>query len=673
MPRVSLGAATAPARADASSGFSANALGRCLTAVFGSGSVPALNPDAVDLVEIYVAARWITGVAPGLYHWDATTTALEVLPVPEDHAQALWRVLEPSPSRAAAIVVVAGRATVATSVAGPRGYRRMLLAAGAVVAALMRAAQAGGVLAHVIDPFDEQRVKTALGLSGDEELALAVVALGIPTIADERRADGQRAAPENAAAEAGEGQEGLADLVTLAVPVQAIAELSRSGREEQAPGVASLVAAEKLLEVTLAVRVPPDLAALPRDLWPAYGRLLRLVRAGLDVTWGASTFAPDEPRLPGYWVRIDGIRGSAVDVASRAGALHRALGEAVERFVWRRLPGHRDIRRSAPADLPDAVLDLEALAGYSHELRRSDPRLQWAADTPFHWARGVSLTAGTPVWVPLQLVSADGRCDDEPELRPRVTTGVAAHPDRDAAILNGLLEVIERDAFMLTWLARRPTVRLDLERAADVHLRTFIERLLAARFAPRAVRLETDTGVQVVLGLVLDDSGVGPRLSVGAAAHPSMARAPLAALGEAFASWKWTQHLARSNRAVPEDAVDLDLETRLLWWSLNDRWTELEWLWRGPTEPVGDDHERAFALRDLVARLRDLGQDVIVVDLTTEPLAVRLGYHVVAVVVPGFHPLHLRERRPALLSRRLAALLRAAGDPAINTLPHPFP
>ena len=112
------------------------------------------------------------------------------------------------------------------------------------------------------------------------------------------------------------------------------------------------------------------------------------------------------------------------------------LGEAVERFVWRRLPGRHDIRRSAPADLPDAVLDLDALAGYSGDLRRSDQRLQWAVDTPFHWIRGGSLTAGTPVWVPLQLVSADGRCHDEPELRPRVTTGIAAHPDRDAAILN---------------------------------------------------------------------------------------------------------------------------------------------------------------------------------------------------------------------------------------------
>jgi hypothetical protein len=80
-----------------------------------------------------------------------------------------------------------------------------------------------------------------------------------------------------------------------------------------------------------------------------------------------------------------------------------------------------------------------------------------------------------------------------------------------------------------------------------------------------------------------------------------------------------------------------------------------------------------LALQDLVARLRDLGEGVTVVDLTTEPLVVQLGYHVVAVVVPGFHPMHLRERRPALFSRRLTGPLRVAGESAINTLPHPFP
>lgn len=669
MPRIALGTASSLAHADASDGLSAASLGCLLAAASGIDGIPAAStPPAAELIEVYVAVRAIIGVTPGLYHWDAGTAALEMVPIPEGREPALWSALEPGPVYSAAAVVLAGRAGLATSVAGPRGYRRMLLAVGAIIAAFTRAADASRIPARTLDPLDEGQVEEVLGLGADDELALAVVALGAPTIAHEPTAEPQK----TPAGVGGEGDD-LTDLVTLALPVSAITELPRSGRARQAPGLATLLAAEKLLDVTLGVRVPPDLAALPRDLWPAYGRLLHLVRAGLDVTWGALTFAPDEPRLPGYWVRVDGIRGSAVDVASRARALHRALGEAVERFVWHRPPGHREIRRSAPAGLSDAVLDLDTLAGYSDDLRSSTPRLQWDANTSFHWVRGVSLTARTPVWVPLQLVSADERCGDEPELRPRVTTGVAAHPDRDAAILNGLLEVIERDAFMLTWLARRPAVRLDIQRTEDCHLRTFVERLVAARFTPRAVRLDTNTGVPVVLGVVLDESGTGPRMSVGAAAHPSVAGATLAALGEAFASWKWTQRLARSNRAVPEDAVDLDLETRLLWWSQGDRWRDLEWLWRGPAEAIGNHHEPALALHDLVGRLRDLGEDVIVVDLTTEPLAVRFGHHVVAVVVPGFHPMHLRERRPALSSRRLAALLRTARDPAMNALPHPFP
>ncbi len=172
MPRVALSAASAPVHADTGHDLSAEALGRLLTVAVGSDGRPAASPvPAAELVELYVAARAIIGVAPGLYHWDRT--ALEVLPLPEGHVQALWRTLEPDPPRAAAAVVVAGRAGVATSTAGPRGYRRMLLAAGAVVAAVLRAAQADGVLAQVVEPFDEELAENILGLGADEELVLA--------------------------------------------------------------------------------------------------------------------------------------------------------------------------------------------------------------------------------------------------------------------------------------------------------------------------------------------------------------------------------------------------------------------------------------------------------------------------------------------------------------------
>jgi hypothetical protein len=188
MPRVALSAASAPVHADTGHDLSAEALGRLLISALGPDGIPPASPvPAAELIELYVAARGIIDVAPGLYHWDRTTTALEVLPLPEGHVQALWRTLEPDPPRAAAAVVVAGRAGVATSTAGPRGYRRMLLAAGAVVAAVLRAAQADGVLAQVVEPFDEELAENILGLGADEErrrrtppLKLAVGAMASP-------------------------------------------------------------------------------------------------------------------------------------------------------------------------------------------------------------------------------------------------------------------------------------------------------------------------------------------------------------------------------------------------------------------------------------------------------------------------------------------------------------
>ncbi len=77
----------------------------------------------------------------------------------------------------------------------------------------------------------------------------------------------------------------------------------------------------------------------------------------------------------------------------------------------------------------------------------------------------------------------------------------------------------------------------------------------------------------------------------------------------------------------------------------------------------------------LLAWFVQRGEDVIVADLTDPALAARLGHHVVAVVVPGFHPLYVDPTRPARWSHRLRTVPAALGLPLpalVNPRPHPL-
>jgi len=417
------------------------------------------------------------------------------------------------------------------------------------------------------------------------------------------------------------------------------------------------------------------------DLRTVYERIGRLQEAGADVplTWGRIESAPGEPSFFGYRVRLgDSGIGNGWDAHSPIPALSRAIGEAVERLVWFERPPSPDrLRVDSVAGVGRDGLSLRALAGYSPELRARHSRaLSWDRGTVFTWIAGRSLLDGNFRWVPLQIVT--GLDEDkypvdvsaEPELRPRVTTGVAAHRDRTAALLNAIYEVIERDALMITWLSGVPPSMIDFEAVADVGLAEAIVRLRGAGLVPRAFLLKSDAPASTVVAAI-QSRDRAPALAFGSSAHHSPVTAVSHALLEAFVTWRYIKRLRAKGTVAPADPVALDRDGRLLWWAEPDRWKELEWFLS--PDAVADINPIRFerpddALERFINWLRETQEETVSVDLTDDASVDQLGHHVVAAVIPGFHPMHLQEARPALWSHRLGN--RPIGT--LNLRPHPF-
>ena len=409
------------------------------------------------------------------------------------------------------------------------------------------------------------------------------------------------------------------------------------------------------------------------DPGPLLRRLGQLGASGLRARcrrWPAAEIAP----LHGYTVVVGARgRGSGRDLSSPVVAAERALGEAVERHVAleRALPASR-IRIATPAELNGEALPLDTIAGYAAELRRADPvRLAWSSQTEFAWLQAQALAAGTEHWIPLQLVARTAAsCESwvEPEIAPRVTTGLAAHPDRPTAILHGLLEVVERDAFIRAWLTGTALDVLDLAGASDPPLAGFVRALEATGAQLHAGCLPTDAPVAAVFAVVRNPSG--PDVAAGAGAHPTLAGAAVRALTEAFAVSRWLAHnLDGGGEPEPDDPATIGRQGRLRWWARRGRWPLLAPFFSGRRIRVEDVADAPLDSRReldrLLAWFAGAGEPVFLVELTDPALASDLGHHVVRVVVPGFHPMHLDEARPALWSRRL---VRTAD---LNRLPHP--
>lgn len=139
--------------------------------------------------EIYVAAREVEGLAPGLYHFDCENHQLVQLRDTVPTAVELGHPAHPSLGRAPAILVATAIFARTGHKYGHRAYRYVLADLGHLLENLRLAASEAGFAATTLRAFDEARVAETLSLDTDEEGALAVVPLARDTSFDTLEAD----------------------------------------------------------------------------------------------------------------------------------------------------------------------------------------------------------------------------------------------------------------------------------------------------------------------------------------------------------------------------------------------------------------------------------------------------------------------------------------------------
>ena len=135
------------------------------------------SSGALFSTELYVAARAVAGLPPGLWHYDAEAHALERLAgaVPAD-AQ-LGAPSAPALHGAAAVIVATAVFRRTGHKYRDRSYRYVLADLGHALENLRLAADACGVRADFVNRFDEARAAATLGIDEGEEGVLALVTL----------------------------------------------------------------------------------------------------------------------------------------------------------------------------------------------------------------------------------------------------------------------------------------------------------------------------------------------------------------------------------------------------------------------------------------------------------------------------------------------------------------
>ncbi|WP_079027635.1 TOMM precursor leader peptide-binding protein [Streptomyces rimosus] len=374
-----------------------------------------------------------------------------------------------------------------------------------------------------------------------------------------------------------------------------------------------------------------------------------------------------------------------------------AFFEGLERYA-----GIARRHRAAPLlaaydDIRDQALDPRTCGTYSdltYELDDACDPFDPARPIPWVWGR--ELTKGRDVLVPRRLVYYGGETSDDNFVFDS-SNGCASGGTLAEAILFGLLELIERDSFVLGWYGGATLTEIDVSTVADPELRMMLDRAALQGYDVHLFDNRIDLPVPAVTGLaVRRDRGPGT-LSFAAAASLDPHAALRGAVSEILTYLPELPRRFRDReeevRAMPADYFRVrQLRDHPALFSLPEMLPHVE-RYTSParTQPFAEvyaDWQRARPrttdVRADVTLVTDAlaaaGHEVIVVEQTS-PEQRGLGIHTVATIVPGLLPLDFGwARQRARHMPRMFSAYRRAGlrdtdlTPAdLIPIPHPFP
>ncbi|WP_214416746.1 YcaO-like family protein [Sphaerisporangium fuscum] len=429
---------------------------------------------------------------------------------------------------------------------------------------------------------------------------------------------------------------------------------------------------------------------LPADLSRAYvgpQTLFKRPMADLDSA------------VPAAQVSIPLRTGELEPGVGRTSSLRRsrevAILEALERYAG-------FCHSAGDGRIPGSLADLGPAAIDPRELGYHLPRCYARPDFPFaelspdevtDWVEVTPAGGGPPRYLPERALYWAERPGRAKAFFADSSNGYALGRTVDEAALHGMLEVIERDAFLLTWYRRLRLPEIEL----DHHhrdLRDIIARVeLFSGFRIRLFWAGLDTGIPVVVALARNESPTGPCTFVSAGASLDAAQAAESAVREVAAilaaiSVTYLDDLPRAHAMAQDFTLVTTMLDHCLVGALPSSRPWFDFLTESPAptmklSEVPSDYPGFDSIADdlgyVTAKVSHAGHQAYVADVTTPELRWR-DFVCVRAVIPGFlpmtfgHDLRRTEGLPRLTTATLPypSQLRP-GESHLDVPPHTFP
>ncbi|WP_342431230.1 TOMM precursor leader peptide-binding protein [Neobacillus sp. FSL H8-0543] len=372
-----------------------------------------------------------------------------------------------------------------------------------------------------------------------------------------------------------------------------------------------------------------------------------------------------------------------------------AILEGLERYCGVEPRGKRKVVRDSYHNLENTALNPECVG--LHEKNQYEkphfPFKRFHPDEPMNWVWGYSFLQERPILIPELLAYYSLGCEEG--FVYETSNGCAIGGSLEEAIFHAIMEVVERDSFLLTWYARLPLPRLDLSSANDKEIQLMVDRIReVAGYDLYFYNSTMEHEIPSVWAVAKNRKSKGLNLICAAGANPDPIRAVKSTIYELAGMMFMHDEKLEDNRqkyeAMLQDPFAVGtMEDHGMLYGLREAEERLNFLLddQRPLRTFAEEFKQPPAntdlkddLQNILNRFRRLNLEVIVVDQTT-PITKRNGLFCVKVLIPGMLPItfghHLTRvnglERVLKVPMQLGFTKVPLSYEQLNPYPHPFP
>lgn len=361
------------------------------------------------------------------------------------------------------------------------------------------------------------------------------------------------------------------------------------------------------------------------------------------------------------------ISASGISLNNNEEALVKCVSEFVERFSLVYYDKNI-LKYETRSKIPDAI-SLSQYNGDGFDRR-----------TKFSWVEGVSLSDKRKVHIPAQLVFLYNYYHDSLRLTTGISTGAACTFHKRRSLLSGICEIIERDAFMTAFLLKLKVPRIDIKSIDEETIQLLYEKCERFNLEMYLFEITNDISIPAYMTILIDRTGVGPAVSIGAKASLQRTKAIIGSMEESFMGRSWMRSLMMKGKhnSYRRKRKIVDSVHHGLLWSNMFMIMEIDYLlsqkavvYEYNKDIMGESISSSLAKVQNILQVK--GFDIYYADITHDMFK-QFGYSVIRSVIPGLQPLFINEQERELNIERLKTVSAFCNQKelVVNQIPHPF-